>query len=133
CLGTDIKEVTESLRAGKSGIVFDQERKDFGFRSALTGSVPMPDLKGKLGRRERVGLSEEAIYAYVATLQALEQAKMDEDFIAQNEVGILYGNDSSAKAVMEAIDLIREKKDTTLLGSGSIFQSMNCTVSMNLS
>ncbi|WP_417602788.1 beta-ketoacyl-[acyl-carrier-protein] synthase family protein [Owenweeksia hongkongensis] len=133
CLGTDVNEVTESLRAGKSGIVFDQERKDFGFRSALTGSVPMPDLKGKLGRRDRIGLSEEAIYAYAATLQALEQAKMDEEFISKNEVGILYGNDSSAKAVMEAIDLIREKKDTTLLGSGSIFQSMNCTVSMNLS
>lgn len=133
CLGTDINQVTESLRAGKSGIVFDQERKDFGFRSALTGSVPMPDLKGMLGRRDRIGLSEEAIYAYVATVQALEQAKMDEDFISKNEVGILYGNDSSAKAVMEAIDLIREKKDTTLLGSGSIFQSMNCTVSMNLS
>lgn len=133
CLGTDVNEVTESLRAGKSGIVFDQERKDFGFRSALTGAVPMPNLKGKLGRRDRIGLSEEAIYAYVATLQALEQAKMDEDFISKNEVGILYGNDSSAKAVMEAIDLIREKKDTTLLGSGSIFQSMNCTVSMNLS
>ncbi|AEV32219.1 3-oxoacyl-(acyl-carrier-protein) synthase [Owenweeksia hongkongensis DSM 17368] len=133
CLGTDVNEVTESLHAGKSGIVFDQERKDFGFRSALTGAVPMPDLKGKLGRRDRIGLSEEAIYAYVATLQALEQAKMDEEFISKNEVGILYGNDSSAKAVMEAIDLIREKKDTTLLGSGSIFQSMNCTVSMNLS
>lgn len=133
CLGTDINQVTESLRAGKSGIVFDQERKDFGFRSALTGSVPMPDLKGMLGRRDRIGLSEEAIYAYVATVQALEQAKMDEGFISKNEVGILYGNDSSAKAVMEAIDLIREKKDTTLLGSGSIFQSMNCTVSMNLS
>ena len=133
CLGTNVEDVTQSLKEGKSGIVFDQERKDFGFRSALTGSVPMPELKGKLGRRDRVGLSEEAIYAYVATLQALEQAKMDSEFIEQNEVGILYGNDSSAKAVMEAIDLIREKKDTTLLGSGSIFQSMNCTVSMNLS
>ena len=133
CLGTNQKEVTASLRAGKSGIVYDQERKDFGFRSALTGKVEMPDLKGMLGRRDRIGLSEEAIYAYAATVQALEQAKMDPDFIEKNEVGILYGNDSSAKAVMEAIDLIREKKDTTLLGSGSIFQSMNCTVSMNLS
>lgn len=133
CLGTNAEEVTASLRAGKSGIVYDQERKDFGFRSALTGKVEMPDLKGMLGRRDRIGLSEEAIYAYVATVQALEQAKMDPEFIEKNEVGILYGNDSSAKAVMEAIDLIREKKDTTLLGSGSIFQSMNCTVSMNLS
>lgn len=133
CLGNEVEEVRNSLYNGKSGIVFDQERKDFGFRSALTGKVSMPDLKGLLGRRERVGLSEEAIYAYVATRQALEQAGMDMDFLEKNEVGILYGNDSSAKAVMEAIDLIREKKDTTLLGSGSIFQSMNCTVTMNLS
>jgi 3-oxoacyl-[acyl-carrier-protein] synthase-1 len=34
---------------------------------------------------------------------------------------------------MEAIDIVRAKKDTTLIGSGSIFQSMNCTVTMNLS
>lgn len=133
CLGDNLAEVQQSLYNGTSGIVFDQERADFGFRSPLTGKVSMPELKGMLGRRERIGLSEEAIYAYVATRQALEQAKIDMDFLEQNEVGILYGNDSSAKAVMEAIDLIREKKDTTLLGSGSIFQSMNCTVTMNLS
>ncbi len=133
CLGNNTEEVKKSLYTGKSGIVFDQERADFGFRSPLTGKVSMPDLKGSLGRRERIGLSEEAIYAYAATKQALDQAKIDMDFLEKNEVGILYGNDSSAKAVMEAIDLIREKKDTTLLGSGSIFQSMNCTVTMNLS
>ncbi len=133
CLGDNTEEVKNSLYTGKSGIVFDQERADFGFRSPLTGKVSMPDLKGSLGRRERIGLSEEAIYAYAATKQALDQAKIDMDFLEKNEVGILYGNDSSAKAVMEAIDLIREKKDTTLLGSGSIFQSMNCTVTMNLS
>ncbi len=133
CLGDNTEEVKNSLYTGKSGIVFDQERADFGFRSPLTGKVSMLDLKGSLGRRERIGLSEEAIYAYAATKQALDQAKIDMDFLEKNEVGILYGNDSSAKAVMEAIDLIREKKDTTLLGSGSIFQSMNCTVTMNLS
>ena len=133
CLGNNLDEVRDSLYQGKSGIVFDDDRKEFGFRSALTGSVSMPNLKGELGRRDRMGLAEEGYYAYAATKQALDQSKMDEDFIAKNEVGILYGNDSSAKAVMEAVDLIREKKDTTLLGSGSIFQSMNCTVTMNLS
>lgn len=133
CLGENTDDVRDSLYTGKSGIVYDQARKDFGFRSPLTGQVSMPNLKGLLGRRDRIGLSEEAIYGYVATIQALEQAKMDMDFLENNEVGILYGNDSSAKAVMEAIDIIREKGDTTLLGSGSIFQSMNCTVSMNLS
>jgi 3-oxoacyl-[acyl-carrier-protein] synthase-1 len=39
CLGANLDEVRDSLYAGKSGIVFDQVRKDFGFRSALTGMV----------------------------------------------------------------------------------------------
>ena len=54
-------------------------------------------------------------------------------FLEANEVGILYGNDSSAAPVINAVDIIREKKNTALVGSGSIFQSMNSTVTMNLS
>lgn len=133
CLGKSLGEVTDSLRAGKSGIGMDMERKAWGYRSGLTGIVEKPELKGILDRRARVGLSEEAEYAYMATLEAMKNAKMDMSWVEKNEVGILYGNDSSAKAVSEAIDTIRIKKDTTLLGSGSIFQSMNCTVTMNLS
>lgn len=133
CLGYTLDDVSKSLQEGKSGIIFDPARKEMGYRSALTGYVEEPDLKAELNRRQRVGLSEEAKYAYVSTKQALDQAGMDMDYLENNEVGILFGNDSSAKAVIEAIDVIREKKDTTLLGSGSIFQSMNCTVTMNLS
>ncbi len=133
CLGTSLDEVRQSLFTGKSGIGIDPERKAWGYRSGLTGLVEAPQLKGVLDRRARIGLSEEAEYAYMATVEALKNAKMEPDWIEQQEVGILYGNDSSAKAVSEAIDLIRVKKDTTLLGSGSIFQSMNCTVTMNLS
>lgn len=132
CLGNNIDEVRESLYQGKSGIVFDQERKEFGYRSGLTGKIVEPDLKSQLSRRARIGLSEEAKYAYVSTLEALEMAGVDMDYLEKNIVGILMGNDSSAKAVMEAVDIIRAKKDTTLVGSGSIFQSMNSTVSMNL-
>jgi len=78
-------------------------------------------------------MSQEAAYSYIATVEALKNACIDDDFLNTNEVGILYGNDSSALAVIEGIDLIREKKNTTLVGSGSVFQSMNSTVSMNLS
>lgn len=133
CLGTNLDEVRKSLYEGRSGIVFEQARKEMGYRSALTGKVETPQLKGVLDRRSRIQLSEEAEYAYMSTLEALRNAKMEQDFIDKNEVGILFGNDSSAKAVMEAIDIVRAKKDTTLIGSGSIFQSMNCTVTMNLS
>jgi 3-oxoacyl-[acyl-carrier-protein] synthase-1 len=133
CIGTSLEEVKESLYQGKSGIVLDQERKDFGYRSGLTGRVPKPELKGLLNRRQRVSMGEESEYAYLATVDALKQAQVDEDFLDRNEVGILYGNDSVSQAVVEAIDIAREKKDTTLMGSGAIFKSMNSTVTMNLS
>ncbi|GAA4371191.1 beta-ketoacyl-[acyl-carrier-protein] synthase family protein [Hymenobacter saemangeumensis] len=132
CIGHNLEEVRSSLYAGKSGIIVDQERKDFGYRSGLTGMVDRPALKGVLDRRARINLPEQGEYAYMSTIEALKLAGLDLDYLKNNEVGIIFGNDSSAQPVIEAIDLIREKKDTTLLGSGSIFQTMNSTVTMNL-
>ncbi|KAA2216235.1 beta-ketoacyl-[acyl-carrier-protein] synthase family protein [Chryseobacterium sediminis] len=133
CIGTSLEEVRESLYQGKSGIVLDPDRKEFGFRSGLTGVVPKPDLKNLLNRRQRISMGEESEYAYLATMDALKQANLDEEFLDSHEVGILYGNDSVSQAVVESIDIAREKKDTTLMGSGAIFKSMNSTVTMNLS
>lgn len=133
CLGTSLEDVRQSLQEGKSGIICDQERLDFGYRSGLTGFVEDADVKPFLKRRMRVGLSQQAAYAYLSTRQALEIAGMDEAFLEENEVGIIFGNDSSVAPIIQATDLIREKRDTTLVGSGSIFQSMNSTVTMNLS
>nr|WP_025069456.1 beta-ketoacyl-[acyl-carrier-protein] synthase family protein [Bacteroides propionicifaciens] len=133
CIGKNKEEVKESLKEGKSGIGIDLNRKEMGYTSSLTGILERPNLKGVLHRKERLYLPEQGEYAVVATLEAFEQAKIDKDFLENNEVGILYGNDSSAEPVIEAIDIIREKKNTALVGSGSIFKSMNSTVTMNLS
>jgi 3-oxoacyl-[acyl-carrier-protein] synthase-1 len=132
CIGKNLDEVRDSLYKGNSGIIMDPVRKAYGYRSGLTGFVDKPELKGKLDRRARIMLPEQGEYAYLATVEALQNAGIDEDFITANEVGILYGNDSSGKSVIEANDIIREKKDTTLVGSGSVFQTMNSTVTMNL-
>lgn len=133
CIGKNIEEVKHSLYQGKSGIIFDPVRKEMGFRSALTAYLEEPILKGILDRRARVGMAEEGEYAYIATLEALKMAGIDQEFIDANEIGILYGNDSSARAVMESNDIFREKKDSMLIGSGGVFKSMNSTVTMNLS
>jgi 3-oxoacyl-[acyl-carrier-protein] synthase-1 len=133
CIGTSLDEVQKSLYDGKSGIVIDPERKEFGFQSALTGMVPKPELKELLTRRQRISMGEETEYAYMATIEALKNAGITDDFFDNNEVGIMYGNDSVSKAIIEATDIIREKKDTSLIGSGAIFKSMNSTVTMNLS
>lgn len=133
CIGESLDQVKESLYEGRSGIGIDPARKEIGYRSALTGIVRVPDLKGKVDRRQRLCLPEEGKYAFMATEQALAQACIDKEFLAAREVGILYGNDSSAEAVISGIDIIREKKNTAMVGSGNIFQSMNSTITMNLS
>lgn len=132
CLGTTLDEVKNSLYNGVSGIIFDQARKDMGFRSALTANVPVPDLKGIVTRQQRTFMADEVKYAYLATRDALAHAGIDQDYLDKHDVGLLYGNDSSADAVVKSVDTMRAKKDTTLVGSGAIFQSMNSTVTMNL-
>jgi 3-oxoacyl-[acyl-carrier-protein] synthase-1 len=133
CIGKDLNEVRNALREGRSGIGTDPVRREFGYRSALTGIVPSPELKGLLDRRARLCMPEQAGYAYMATREALRGARIDEEYLAAHEVGILYGNDSTAQPVIEGIDIIREKRNTVMVGSGNVFQSMNSTVSMNLS
>lgn len=133
CIGTSLQEVQASLYEGRSGIIYDAERKKYGYRSALTGAVPAPQLKELLGRRERISMGEESEYAYMASLEAMATARIDADYLKTHEVGILYGNDSVAESVILTNDRIREKQDTTLVGSGAVFRTMNSTVTMNLS
>ena len=132
CIGKNLDEVRDSLWKGSSGIRFDPVRKNFGYRSGLVGLVERPNLKGLLDRRARITLPEQGEYAYMATVEALKTAGIDQDYLDKVETGVLYGNDSSAKPIIEAIDTIREKKDTMLVGSGAVFQTMNSTVTMNL-
>ncbi len=133
CLGQNADDVRQSLFEGRSGIGLDPERKEYGYRSILTGIVPQPALKGLLDRRLRAGMSQEAEYAFMASAQAFKNAGIDDDYLLQNEVGVIFGNDSSAKPVIETDQRMREYKDSAMVGSGLIFQSMNSTVNMNMS
>lgn len=132
CLGKNVDEVRDSLYKGKSGIILDPARKEFGYRSGLTGACEKPQLKNLLDRRSRVMLSEPGEYAYMATLEALKTAGIDQDYLDHHETGIIYGNDSTAEAVVTSTDIMREKKNTQFAGSGAVFQTMNSTVNMNM-
>ncbi len=134
CLGNDVEAVRQSLYEGRSGIGLQPERLTYGYRSGLTGIVEQPVItKAMLDRHTRAGMSEEAQYAYMASRQAFEQAQIDDAYLRANEVGCIFGNDSSAKPVIEAAKVMEEKHDSAMLGYGYIFQAMNSTVNMNLS
>jgi 3-oxoacyl-[acyl-carrier-protein] synthase-1 len=132
CIGNNINEVRQSLYEGKSGIGIDYDRINYGFQSGLTGIVERPQLKGVLDRRTRKGMSEEAEYAYMASKEALTMAGIDDHYLKQNEVGVIFGNDSSFSAMIDQYKIMEDVHDTALIGSGIIFQAMTSTVTMNL-
>jgi 3-oxoacyl-[acyl-carrier-protein] synthase-1 len=132
-IGKNLDEVKNSLFHGRSGIVLNPERKSYGYQSGLTGKIDRPQLKGLLDRRARVCMPDHAEYAYVSTSEALSSANLSPEYFDQHEAGIIFGNDSSTPSVIQSADIIRDKRDTSLVGSGSVFQSMNSSVTMNLS
>ncbi len=132
CIGQDLKTVTESLKQGKSGIIFDPKRIEYGLQSGLVGNVPRPDLKPLLPRKFRATMSEDAEYAYMAARHAFEQAGIDDGYLKQNEVGIIFGNDGNAH-MMDYIPIVEEEHDSRMITPGGLFQSETSSVTMNLS
>ena len=132
CLGCDAEAVTDSLRAGRSGIVLDSQRMELGFRSALTGQINGFDAKKVLGRKERKSMSDFAIQAYAATRQALTMAQIEDEELHNPDTGLIFGCDSSCIAAVEQVDLLLDKGETKSIGSGHIFRSMNSNITMNL-
>ena len=132
CIGQDLQTVTESLKLGRSGIIFDPQRIEYGLHSGLTGNVPRPNLKPLLPRKYRATMSEDAEYAYMAARQAFEQACIEDTYLRQNEVGIIFGNDGNTHMIDHHAVMLQEH-DSHMLGPSVFFQSVTSSVTMNLS
>ena len=132
CIGQDLQTVTESLRQGRSGIIFDPQRIEYGLQSGLVGKVPCPDLKPLLSRRFRATMSEDAEYAYIAALQAFEQAGVDDKFLRANEVGCVFGGDGLMRPIDEALQIMHTGNDALMLGPNAYFRGQTSSAAINL-
>jgi 3-oxoacyl-[acyl-carrier-protein] synthase-1 len=132
CIGQNLQTVTESLKEGRAGIVFDPKRIEYGLHSGLVGNVPRPDLKPFLPRKFRATMSEDSEYAYMAARQAFEQAGINDEYLQKNEVGVIFGNDGNAH-MLDYMPIMEEEHDSMLLGPSALFQGETSSVTMNLS
>ena len=132
CIGQDLKTVTESLQQGRSGIIFDPKRIEYGLLSGLVGNVPRPDLKSLLPRKFRATMSEDSEYAYMAARQAFEQAGVTDEYLRQSEVGIIFGNDANMH-MLDHMSIMEEEHDSQMISPNALFQSETSSVTMNLS
>ncbi len=132
CLGCDRQTIADALYHGRSGIVFDAERKELGFRGCLTGAIKDFDTRQFASRKMRKTMTLFGIQSYAASLQAIQQAGLDDKDVQNKMTGLIFGCDSSCLASYEQAAITQKDKDTGGLGSGYIFQSMTSNVTMNL-
>ena len=132
CLGVGAEQVAASLRAGRSGIVVDEERQGLGFRSPLSGRLPEVFPERVLSRKQRKTMPDFAQHAFVAVREALTQAGLEEHDLHNQQSGIIFGCDSSCLAAVEQVDLLRQFGETHKLGSGLVFRAMTSAITMNL-
>jgi 3-oxoacyl-[acyl-carrier-protein] synthase-1 len=131
-LGLTVEAVAESLRAGRSGIVLDDVRREKGFRSPLTGAIAGFDPRALLSKKQCKTMPDFAEQAYAASVDAIRMSGLSPSEIENDETGLIFGCDSSCIAAIEQVDLLRERGETKLIGSGLVFRSMTSCVSMNL-
>lgn len=131
-LGSDLQSIADSLRNGRSGIDVDEERVKLGFESPLTGVIKDFDPKKWLGRKQRKTMPDFAVQAYAAAKQALDQSGLCEEDLQNDESGLIFGCDSSCIAALDQVEILKERGETSLIGSGAVFRSMTSCITMNL-
>ncbi|MFA9394155.1 MAG: beta-ketoacyl synthase [Halodesulfovibrio sp.] len=133
CLGLDLDSVQKSLRLGKSGIQIVKQREDMGFFSPLSGVIDGFDYAGcGLTRRQRKTMPNFTIQAYSAVTQALTKAGLQAEDIQNARTGLIFGNDSTARAQVEQAKLTEQDGSTSGISSGYCFKAMTSTITLNL-
>jgi 3-oxoacyl-[acyl-carrier-protein] synthase-1 len=128
CLGNDLETVLDSLKQGRSGIKFQPEYKELGFRSQVAGSIDI-DLDSLIDRKLRRFMGNAAAYAYLALKQAIEDSGLSEDQISNVRTGLIAGSGGASSAdIVETADILREK-GVRRVGPYRVTRTMGSTVS----
>ena len=128
CLGNSKEDVVESLRAGRSGISFNDTFREMGLRSHVSGQVDI-DVREHIDRKVLRFMGDAAAYAYIAMQQSIDDAGLEEADISNPRTGLIAssGGASSANIVASA-DILREK-GVRRIGPYMVPRTMGSTVS----
>ena len=131
-IGNNVAEVTESLRTGKSGIVFCEDYAEMGFRSHVHGK-PKIDMDDMIDRKIRRFMGDGSAYNYVAMREAIEDAGLVESEVKHERTGLVMGSGGpSTSALVSAADVTRDRGPKRI-GPYAVPKSMCSTNSANMS
>ncbi|WP_340121995.1 beta-ketoacyl-ACP synthase I [Methylobacter svalbardensis] len=108
-IGNNRKEVVDSLKEGRSGIVFADVYKDMGFRSHVHGPINI-DLDAFIDRKIKRFMGDGAAFNYIAMQQAIDDSGLGESDVSNFRTGLVMGSGGpSTSNIVEAADILREK------------------------
>ncbi len=127
CLGNSTDAVLESLKAGKSGIRFNETYRDMGFRSQIAGSIDVDT--SVIDRKTRRFMGQSAMYSFLAMEQAIASSGLTDDMVSNDRTGLIAGSGGASSASqVEAVDIMREK-GVKRIGPYMVPRIMTSTVS----
>lgn len=128
CLGNNRDAVTESLRAGRSGISFNEKFKEMGLRSNVCGSVDIA-IEDYIDRKVRRFMGDAAAYSYIAMQQAIEDAGLSESQVSNPRTGLIAGSGGASSAnIVQSADTLRDR-GVRRIGPYMVPRTMGSTVS----
>ncbi|MBT6078263.1 MAG: beta-ketoacyl-ACP synthase I [Oceanospirillaceae bacterium] len=128
CIGHNQDEVLASLQTGKSGISFQPEYQEMGFKSHIAGSVDI-DFASLIDRKQMRFMGDAAAYAYLSMEQAIADSGLTEEQVSHPRTGLIAGSGGASNGnIVEAADGMREK-GLRRVGPYRVTRTMGSTVS----
>lgn len=128
-LGNNKQEVTDSLRNGRSGIVFAPEYAENGLRSQVHGAVKNLDFAEHIDRKQLRFMGDAAAYSYIAMQQAVEDSGLTPEQVSNPRTGLIAGSGGGSNSnSTQAVEIAREK-GVRRVGPYMVTRTMGSTVS----
>ncbi len=127
CIGNSADEVTESLKAGKSGIVFAPDYAEHGFRSQVHGK-PTIDVSEHIDKRTLRFMGDGAAFNFIAMQQAIADSGLEEDDVSNERTGLIMGSGGpSTKNLFAAQTKVIETGSPKRMGPFMVTRGMSST------
>ena len=130
-IGNNAAEVTQSLKAGKSGIEFVPQYRELGFRSQVAGTLKL-NVEELVDRRLMRFMGNGAAYAYLAMKEAIADAGLVENEISHDRTGVVAGSGGPTTGAIVQAALTTKEKGPKRVGPFQVPRAMSSTVSANL-
>lgn len=108
-IGNNQQEVAEALRQGRSGIKFNQEYADLGFRTHIHGAIDL-DINTLIDKKVKRFMGDAAAFTYLAMREAIADANLSESEVSHPRTGLITGSGgASPENQVLAADILRSK------------------------